>query len=66
MTVFTNVAGNSKQQVAFAAPYPGKILAVDLKQWGGRVIAQGPPQDVARSRKSATAPDLAKHVGRQG
>ena len=31
MTVFTN-AGGSKQHVAFAAPYPGKILAKDLSQ----------------------------------
>lgn len=39
MTVFTNaVAG--KQQVAFAAPYPGKILAMDLKQLGGQLICQ--------------------------
>src|SRR6185436_3216573 len=30
MTVFTN-GGAGKQQVAFAAPYPGKILAMDLK-----------------------------------
>src|SRR5688500_16001369 len=40
ITVFTNVAGNSKQQVAFAAPYPGKILAMDLKQLGGQLICQ--------------------------
>ena len=29
MTVFTN-SGSGKQQVSFAAPYPGKILAMDL------------------------------------
>src|SRR5262245_22168345 len=34
MTVFTN-SGGGKQQVSFAAPYPGKILAMDLKQFGG-------------------------------
>ena len=39
MTVFTN-QGNGKQQVAFAAPYPGKILAIDLKQMGGELICQ--------------------------
>jgi uncharacterized protein (TIGR00266 family) len=39
MTVFTN-GGASKQQVAFAAPYPGKILAMDLKQLGGELICQ--------------------------
>jgi uncharacterized protein (TIGR00266 family) len=40
MTVFSNSSGNSKQQVAFAAPYPGKILAMDLKQLGGELICQ--------------------------
>jgi uncharacterized protein (TIGR00266 family) len=39
MTVFTN-QGSGKQQVSFAAPYPGKILAMDLKQLGGTLICQ--------------------------
>ena len=39
MTVFTNQAAG-KQQVAFAAPYPGKILAMDLSQLGGELICQ--------------------------
>jgi uncharacterized protein (TIGR00266 family) len=39
MTVFTN-QGAGKQQVAFAAPYPGKILSLDLKQLGGELICQ--------------------------
>lgn len=39
MTVFSN-QGSGKQQVAFAAPYPGKILAMDLKQLGGQLICQ--------------------------
>ena len=39
MTVFTN-SGGGKQQVSFAAPYPGKILAMDLKQLGGTLICQ--------------------------
>jgi uncharacterized protein (TIGR00266 family) len=38
-TVYTNQA-SSKQRVAFAAPYPGKILAMDLKQLGGTLICQ--------------------------
>jgi uncharacterized protein (TIGR00266 family) len=40
MTVFTNQSGGGKQQVAFAAPYPGKILAMDLKTLGGELICQ--------------------------
>jgi uncharacterized protein (TIGR00266 family) len=39
MTVFTN-QGSGKQHVAFAAPYPGKILPMDLKQLGGTLICQ--------------------------
>jgi uncharacterized protein (TIGR00266 family) len=38
-TVYTNQA-NVKRKVAFAAPYPGKIIAVDLKQMGGQLICQ--------------------------
>lgn len=39
MTVFTN-KGSGKRQVAFAAPYPGKIIPFDLSQQGGRLICQ--------------------------
>ena len=38
-TVYTNQA-SSKLKVAFAAPYPGKILAMDLRQLGGTLICQ--------------------------
>jgi uncharacterized protein (AIM24 family) len=38
-TVYTN-QGNRKLRVAFAAPYPGKILPMDLKQLGGMLICQ--------------------------
>lgn len=38
-TVFTNV-GSGKKRVAFAAPYPGKIIPLDLKVLGGKVICQ--------------------------
>ena len=38
-TVYTNQA-SGKQRVAFAAPYPGKILAMDLRQLGGTLICQ--------------------------
>jgi uncharacterized protein (AIM24 family) len=39
MTVFTNKVAD-KQQVAFAAPYAGKILPMDLKGLGGELICQ--------------------------
>ena len=39
ITTFTN-DGARRRDVAFAAPYPGKILPVDLRQWNGRIIAQ--------------------------
>ncbi len=38
-TVYTNNAG-TKQRVAFGAPYPGKIVPMDLKQLGGTLICQ--------------------------
>ncbi len=38
-TVYTN-QGQGKQRVAFAAPYPGKILPMDLSQLGGTLICQ--------------------------
>jgi uncharacterized protein (TIGR00266 family) len=39
MTHFTN-HGIGRSNVAFAAPYPGKIIPVDLTQVGGRIICQ--------------------------
>jgi uncharacterized protein (TIGR00266 family) len=38
-TVYTNNA-RAKQRVAFAAPFPGKILAMDLHRLGGTLICQ--------------------------
>lgn len=38
-TVYTNQA-SAKQRVAFAAPYPGKILPMDLRQLGGTLMCQ--------------------------
>ena len=38
-TVYTN-QGSSKLRIAFAAPYPGKILPMDLRQLGGMLICQ--------------------------
>ncbi len=39
ITAYTNV-GHGKKRVSFASPYPGKIIALDLQQLGGRVICQ--------------------------
>lgn len=39
MTTFTS-RGPGKQQVAFAAPYPGKIIPMDLTQLGGELLCQ--------------------------
>ena len=39
ITAYTNI-GNGKKRVSFASPYPGKIIALDLQQLGGRVICQ--------------------------
>src|SRR6188768_3391025 len=39
MTAFTNT-GHGKKKVSFAAPYTGKIIAFDLQELGGKIIAQ--------------------------
>ena len=39
MTAFIN-QNNTKSKVSFAAPYPGKIIAIDLTQFGGKFICQ--------------------------
>jgi len=38
-TVYTNKA-TSKQRVAFGAPYPGKILPMELSKFGGMLVCQ--------------------------
>lgn len=39
LTAYTNV-GEGKRRVSFAAPYPGKIIPLDLMKLGNRVICQ--------------------------
>lgn len=39
MTAYLN-QNNTKSKVSFASPYPGKIIALDLMQFGGRFICQ--------------------------
>ncbi len=39
MTHFTN-NGQGKKEVAFAAPYPGKIIPLDLQSVGGEILCQ--------------------------
>jgi uncharacterized protein (TIGR00266 family) len=39
MTIYAN-QGNAKRRVAFAAPYPGKIVPIDLSKVGGTFICQ--------------------------
>jgi uncharacterized protein (TIGR00266 family) len=39
MTAYTNV-NYGKKKVAFAAPYAGKIIPMDLTQYGGKIICQ--------------------------
>jgi uncharacterized protein (TIGR00266 family) len=39
VTTFTN-AGSTREQVAFASPYPGKIVPMHLDQLGGELICQ--------------------------
>jgi len=39
ITHFTNT-GTGKRRVAFGAPYPGKIIAVDMNRIGGELVCQ--------------------------
>jgi uncharacterized protein (TIGR00266 family) len=39
ISTFTNIA-STREQVAFAAPYPGKILPMSLEEMGGEIICQ--------------------------
>jgi len=40
MTHFTNTAPGGKRHAAFGAPYPGKIIAIDLDEANGELICQ--------------------------
>ena len=40
LTHFTSTAPGGKQHVAFGAPYPGKIIAIDLDEANGELICQ--------------------------
>ena len=62
-TIFHN-EGKGKKRVAFAAPYPGKIIPIDLSTMGGRFICQkdaflcaarGVSLGIAFQRKMGTA-----------
>lgn len=62
LTHFTN-GGGSLRKAAFAAPYPGKIVPLNLGQLGGRIIAQkeaflcaamGTKLDITFNRKLGT------------
>jgi uncharacterized protein (TIGR00266 family) len=39
-TVYTHAGSQGKAHVAFAAPYPGTIIPMSLRQMGGRIICQ--------------------------
>jgi uncharacterized protein (TIGR00266 family) len=39
MTAYTHT-GAGKAKVAFASPYPGKIIPIDLSEFGGKIICQ--------------------------
>ena len=63
ITHFTN-AGNKRRQVSFAAPYPGKIIPIDLKdEPSGNILCQkdaflcaayGTKLDIAFTKKLGT------------
>ncbi len=40
MTVFSNASPGGRERVAFAAPYAGKIISIDLSKIGGEIVCQ--------------------------
>lgn len=40
VSTFTNISPQGREVVAFAAPYPGKIIPFDLRKLGGEMICQ--------------------------
>ncbi|MDB9741331.1 TIGR00266 family protein [Akkermansiaceae bacterium] len=40
MTHFTHTGGATKRRVAFAAPYPGKIIALNMAEINGEILCQ--------------------------
>jgi len=40
LTRFENNSQDNTAEVSFAAPYPGKVMAIDLSQHGGQLLAQ--------------------------
>ncbi|MBK1834639.1 TIGR00266 family protein [Roseibacillus ishigakijimensis] len=40
MTHFTHAGGSGKRRVSFAAPYPGKIIPLDMREIGGTITCQ--------------------------
>ncbi len=40
MTHFTHRGGGGKRRVAFAAPYPGKIVPLNLSELGGEILCE--------------------------
>ena len=57
MTHFTN-SGAGKKRVAFAAPYPGKIIPIELAEIGGELICQ---KDAFLCAARGTMLDIAFH-----
>jgi len=57
MTHFSNGAGD-KRRVAFAAPYPGKIIAIDMAEMGEELICQ---KDAFLCAAFGTSLDIAFH-----
>lgn len=39
MTIFTN-EGAGKKKISFASPYPGKVIPIDLTEYGGKFVCQ--------------------------
>ncbi len=62
MTAYQNVS-SMKRKVCFASPYPGKIVPIDLKQYGGKFVCQK-DAFLAAAKGVSVGIDFSRKLGR--
>lgn len=62
MTIFTN-EGAGKKKISFASPYPGKVIPIDLTEYGGKFVCQK-DAFLCAARGVAIGIEFSKRLGR--
>ena len=64
MTHFTHGGGSGKRRVAFASPYPGKIIPLNMAEIGGQILCQTrTPSSVLPRAPTKSVSPLNKKLG---